>query len=119
MKVEMTIEDRNLKLKSLITCIKCKISSRKCDDNCETMYRAGNMGEIAENLEAISKILERQKTGQWLRMSDLKESVDKRYKCSNCGNVVRHDTSIELYFYNRYCGRCGSYNGRREDEKYE
>lgn len=32
--------------------------NRKCDDNCDTMYHAGNMGEIVENLEAISKILE-------------------------------------------------------------
>ena len=45
------MKDRIIKLKSLITCLKCSVSGKKCDDNCETIYHAGNMGEIIENLE--------------------------------------------------------------------
>ena len=56
----MTIEERNTKLKHLITCMKCETSGKCCNDNCPTQYEAGNMGEIIENLEAISKILEQQ-----------------------------------------------------------
>ena len=29
-----------------------------CDENCPIQYNAGNAGEIIENLEEISKILE-------------------------------------------------------------
>lgn len=54
----MTTEKRNIKLKHLITCMKCETSGKACDENCPTQYEAGNMGEIIENLEAISGILE-------------------------------------------------------------
>ena len=55
----MTREERNNKLKYFITCMKCEMSG-KCrdDENCPIQYEAGNMGEIIENLEEISKILE-------------------------------------------------------------
>lgn len=53
----MTIEERNIKLKHLITCMKCEVSGKVCDSNCPTQYEAGNMGEIIENLEAISSYL--------------------------------------------------------------
>ena len=56
----MTMEERNIKLKHFITCMKCEVSGKVCDDNCPTQYEAGNMGEIIENLEAISKILEQE-----------------------------------------------------------
>jgi len=56
----MTTEERNIKLKHLITCMKCEVSGKVCDENCPTQYEAGNMGEIIENLEAISEILEQQ-----------------------------------------------------------
>jgi hypothetical protein len=56
----MTIEERNDKLKHFITCLKCEVSGKCCDDNCSTQYDAGNMGEIIENLEAISKALEQE-----------------------------------------------------------
>lgn len=62
----MTTEERNIKLKHLITCMKCETSGKACDENCPTQYEAGNMGEIIENLEAISEILEQElKTGHW------------------------------------------------------
>lgn len=54
----MTVSERNNKLKHFITCLKCRISGKCCDDNCSTQYKAGNMGEIIENLESISRILE-------------------------------------------------------------
>ena len=56
----MTKEERNNKLKHLITCMKCEVSGKCCDENCPTQYDAGNMGEIIENLEEIFKILEQQ-----------------------------------------------------------
>lgn len=56
----MTREERNNKLKHFITCMKCEVSGKCCDENCPIQYDAGNMGEIIENLEEISKILERE-----------------------------------------------------------
>ena len=56
----MTREEMNDKLKHLITCMKCKVSGKYCDENCPTQYDVGNMGEIIENLEKISKILEQE-----------------------------------------------------------
>lgn len=59
----MTREEMNKKLKNLITYMKCEVSGKVCDDNCPYQYDAGNMGEIVENLEAISKLLEREPCG--------------------------------------------------------
>lgn len=112
----MTGEERNIKLKHLITCMKCEVSGKACDENCPTQYEAGNMGEIIENLEAISEILEQKsKKGEWLRMSDLSEQEDDRYKCSYCGNVVHYTNKMNLYTFNSWCGRCGSDNGRKSE----
>ena len=47
-------------------------------------------------------------TGYWMRMSDLNESEDDRYKCSCCGNVVHHRDKVFLYTYNSWCGACGA-----------
>ena len=54
----MTREERTNKLKHFITCMKCEVSGKRCDENCPIQYDAGNMGEIIENLEEISKILD-------------------------------------------------------------
>jgi hypothetical protein len=56
----MTVAERNNKLKHFITCLKCEVSGKCCDVNCSTQYAAGNIGEIIENLEAISKVLEQE-----------------------------------------------------------
>lgn len=56
----MTITERNDKLKHFIACLKCEVSGKCCDNDCPTQYDAGNMGEIIENLEAISKALEQE-----------------------------------------------------------
>ena len=53
------------------------------------------------------------KIGQWIRMSDLSEQEDDRYKCSHCGNVIHHKNKMNLYTFNSWCGRCGSDNGRK------
>ena len=50
--------------------------------------------------------------GEWLRMSDLSEKDDNRYKCSRCGNVIHHKSRMALYTFNSWCGRCGSDNSR-------
>lgn len=50
--------------------------------------------------------------GKWLRVSDLSEQEDDRYKCSRCGNVIHHKNKMNLYTFNSWCGRCGSDNGR-------
>ena len=59
----MTIAERNNKLKHFITCLKCEVSGKPCDVNCPTQYEAGNMEEIIENLETISKALEQEPSG--------------------------------------------------------
>lgn len=56
----MTIAERNNKLKCFVTCLKCELGGKCCDDECSTQYEAGNVGEIVENLEAISKILDQE-----------------------------------------------------------
>lgn len=48
--------------------------------------------------------------GEWLRMSNLSEEEDDRYKCSHCGNVVHYKNKMNLYTFNNWCGRCGSDN---------
>lgn len=50
--------------------------------------------------------------GEWLRMSDLSEKDDNRYKCSRCGNVIHYKSRMYLYTFNSWCGRCGSDNSR-------
>ena len=50
--------------------------------------------------------------GEWLRMSDLSETDDDRYKCSRCGNVIHYKSRADLYTFNSWCGRCGSDNSR-------
>ena len=67
----MTTEDRNIKLKHLITCMKCEVSGKVCDENCPTQYEAGNMGEIIENLEAISEIMEHQPCENCISRKDM------------------------------------------------
>jgi DNA-directed RNA polymerase subunit RPC12/RpoP len=70
-----------------------------------------NFTEVWAN--GIIKALEQKpRKGEWLRMSDLSEQEDDRYKCSRCGNVIHHKNKMNLYTFNSWCGRCGSDNGR-------
>lgn len=66
--------------------------------------------QLAEWLKELRVFKSRK--GQWIRMSDLSEQEDDRYKCSHCGNVVNYKDKMDLYTFNSWCGRCGSYNGR-------
>jgi ribosomal protein S27AE len=62
--------------------------------------------------DAIKALEQEPRKGEWLRMSDLSEQEDDRYKCSRCGNVIHHKDEMNLYTFNSWCGRCGSDNGR-------
>jgi len=73
----MTNEERNKKLKHLITCMKCEVSGKVCDENCPTQYEAGNLGEIIENLEAISEILEQQSCEDAISRQAVNDLVDE------------------------------------------
>ena len=59
---------------------------------------------------AIEALDEKPRKGEWVRVSNLSEEEDTRYKCSRCGNVVNYKSKIELYTFNGWCGRCGSDN---------
>lgn len=61
---------------------------------------------------AIKALEQEPRKGEWLRMSDLSEQKDDRYKCSRCGNVIHYKNKMDLYTFNSWCGRCGSDNGR-------
>ena len=67
--------------------------------------------EISEDCPLV-EVPEPHPTGEWLRMSDLSEKDDDRYKCSHCGNVVHYKSRMDLYTFNSWCGRCGSDNSR-------
>lgn len=76
----------------------------------ECKERAVEYRQFAEWLKELRVFKSRK--GQWLRMSDLSEQEDDRYKCSHCGNVVHYKDKMDLYTFNSWCGRCGSDNGR-------
>ncbi len=75
----MTREEQNCKLKAFITCLKCEVSGKCCDLNCSTQYDAGNMGEIIENLEAISKALEQEP--RWIPVEERLPDIDDEVLC--------------------------------------
>ena len=66
----------------------------------------------SELIDGIDTLEQESRKGEWLRMSDLSEQEDDRYKCSHCGNVVHYTDKMNLYTFNSWCGRCGSDNGR-------
>ena len=71
------------------------------------------LGEYEEMTKPLDREIEQEpRKGEWLRMSDLSEQEDDRYKCSRCGNVIHHKNKMDLYTFNSWCGRCGSDNGR-------
>lgn len=72
-------------------------------------YRKATFIKVNELLKALEQ---EPRKGEWLRMSDLSEQEDDRYKCSCCGNVIHHKNKMDLYTFNSWCGRCGSDNGR-------
>ncbi len=83
--------------------------------NMDRKYMEESMSEALDM--AIKELEQESRKGQWLRMSDLSEQLDDRYKCSYCGNVVHHTDKMNLYTFNSWCGRCGSDNGRNGGER--
>ena len=63
-------------------------------------------------IDGIDTLEQEPRKGEWVRMSDLSEQEDDRYKCSRCGNVVHYKDKMNLYTFNSWCGRCGSDNGK-------
>lgn len=83
-----------------------------CVDNISLVCGAYELETINMFLKAFANATPLPK-GQWIRMSDLSEKEDNRYKCSRCGNVVHYKNKMDLYTFNSWCGRCGSDNGRK------
>lgn len=79
----MTKEERVKKLKYLITCMKCEVSGKVCDDNCPTQYNAGNTGEIIENLEEIAKALEQEPV-----LDKIRAEIDLLSDKECCGTTI-------------------------------
>lgn len=75
----------------------------------DQLIKVSDAVDIIRNLPSVT--LQEPRKGEWLRMSDLSEQEDDRYKCSCCGNVVHYTNKINLYTFNNWCGRCGSDNG--------
>lgn len=68
--------------------------------------------EVRDKIKELPSVTPQEpRKGEWLRMSDLSEQEDDRYKCSRCGNVIHHKNKMDLYTFNSWCGRCGSDNG--------
>ena len=87
---------------------------RKCakeHENDRTPTGHIRVSDLCSDTAILVETLQLRK-GEWLRMSDLSEQEDDRYKCSRCGNVVHHKNKMDLYTFNSWCGRCGSNNGR-------
>lgn len=99
---EMYLEVANMEFdaKTISDCISC--TSSKCREVLE------------RKLQTINSVTpQKPRKGEWLRMSDLSEQEDDRYKCSRCGNVIHYKDKMNLYTFNSWCGRCGSDNGRK------
>lgn len=76
-------------------------------------YDSIGVDKVRNYLKALPSVTPQEpRKGEWLRMSDLSEQEDDRYKCSRCGNVVHYTDKMNLYTFNSWCGRCGSDNGR-------
>ena len=117
----MTISERNNKLKHFITCLKCEVSSKCCNDNCSTQYDAGNMGEIIENLEAILKALEQEpRKGHWV-LTDVEGNKVWRCHCSECGKDPQDYVGGSVNWWliksklPKFCPSCGSDNKEVEE----
>lgn len=91
----MTREERIEKLRHLITCMKCEVSGKPCDDNCPTQYDAGNTGEIIENLEEIAKALEQEPCEDAISRSLVKAEYKRRLEES----LIDKSRGIDLSEY--------------------
>lgn len=112
----MTREEARKRLEVYLICAQCPEDKECYDSYLHSTCEYNDCREEVSLVEAIRtaiKALEQEpKTGQWIRMSDLSEQEDDRYKCSHCGNIIHHKNKMNLYTFNSWCGRCGSDNGR-------
>ena len=92
---------------------------RKCAKEHEDDFTSFGHIIVSDLCRDTANLLEtlKPRKGKWLRMSDLSEQEDDRYKCSRCGNVVHHKNKMDLYTFNCWCGRCGSDNDNYEVEE--
>lgn len=91
--------------------IEMYISNAEYERNHGNLQGCLGFKQLAEWLKEL-KVFKARK-GQWVRMSNLSEQEDDRYKCSYCGNVIHRKNKMDLYTFNSWCGRCGSDNGRK------
>lgn len=90
----MTREERNNKLKYFIACTKCEVSGKCCDEeNCPIQYNAGNIGEIIENLEEISKILEQEPCEDVMAIHT--QGLDEGIRCAMCTNSMKSNRGCD------------------------
>lgn len=106
----MTRKERTTKLKAYITCLKCQIKGNSCDDNCPTQYDAGNMGEIIENLEAISKALEQ----DWIPCSERMPEEREWIGTKKFGTTISDEVyvTLETISGKRFCDHIRFQNGK-------
>lgn len=83
-----------------------------CKPRCLTIITNEQLYELTH--PKIKAPEQEPRKGEWLRMSDLSEQEDDRYKCSRCGNVIHHKSKMYLYTFNSWCGRCGCDNDWRK-----
>lgn len=83
----------------------------------DALLRFKSMIHSAHTIEPDADTISRP-DGYWMRMSDLNELEDDRYKCSCCGNVVHHRDKVSLYTYNSWCGACGANNNAKNYAAY-
>ena len=108
---EVAEEKEKIAIYTPIEMLNSDVDIEKCQE-CANEHR-----KLAEWLKELRVF--KSKKGQWLRMSDLSEQEDDRYKCSRCGNVIHYNNKMDLYTFNSWCGRCGSDNGRHINEEVE
>lgn len=86
----MTIEERNIKLKHYITCLNCECSGKCCEPDCDIQFKAGNFGEIIENLDAISEILEQQPCEDCVSRQSVLDTIESWLSCDDYNEAERH-----------------------------
>ena len=94
-----------------VDCISREQAKEAIRDKFKDLPSRVEINTILNELPSVTP--QKPRKGEWLRMSDLSEQEDDRYKCSRCGNVIHYKDKMNLYTFNSWCGRCGSDNGRK------
>ena len=114
----MTMEDRAVSLNAVIDILEHKSNANPSYwYTCDVIDRQDTIDDVMELPPVTPQRPNGQRpNGHWERMSEFPIEDDDRFKCSHCGNVVHYKDRINLYTFNRFCGRCGSYNGGDDNE---